>query len=70
MKKIQPLLLHRLIRFGGGLAFILTATQFEGAWPLYIFGGIMLVTGFIRPRRCYGECELPAAANDAGESKR
>jgi hypothetical protein len=57
MKNINPIWLHRFIRIVGGSGYIITATQFEGSWPLYIFGGIMLITAFIKPKRCYGSCE-------------
>ncbi|ULQ50610.1 hypothetical protein [Flavihumibacter fluvii] len=70
MKKIDPIWLHRIIRISGGLGFIAIATQFEGSWPLYIFGGIMLVTAFIRPKRCYGECEINTTISYADENKK
>lgn len=59
LEKIDPVWLHRIIRFGLGGAFIAVATQFEDTWPLYIFGGVMVITGFIRPRRCIDDkCDL------------
>jgi hypothetical protein len=70
MKKIDPVWLHRIIRFTGGLGFIILATQFDGSWPLYGFGGIMLATAFIRPRRCYGTCETGVPPTYADGNKK
>ncbi|MBC6490242.1 hypothetical protein ACFSQD_07965 [Flavihumibacter stibioxidans] len=59
LEKIDPVWLHRIIRFGLGSVFIGVATQFDDAWPLYIFGGVMFISGFIRPRRCIDDkCDL------------
>ena len=70
MKKIDPIWLHRIIRIAGGIGFISMATQFEGSWPLYGFGGIMLITAFIKPRRCYGTCETNAGTTYADGNKK
>ena len=33
----------------------------EGGWPAILFGAVMIITGFFRPRRCLdnedGECD-------------
>jgi nicotinamide riboside transporter PnuC len=59
INKIDPVWFSRIIRFGLGIAFIAIARQYEDAWPLYLFGGIFIVTGFLRPRRCIDDkCEL------------
>jgi hypothetical protein len=26
----------------------------EGGWPAILFGAVMIITGFFRPRRCLG----------------
>ncbi len=59
LNRINPIWLHRFLRFGLGAAFLTIATQYEDAWPLYIFGGILFITGFLRPRRCIDDqCDL------------
>ena len=70
MKKINPVWLHRIIRVSGGLAFIIIATQYEDSWPLYGFGGLLLITAFIKPRRCYGSCETGTATTCADGNKK
>jgi hypothetical protein len=70
MKKIDPVWLHRIIRFGGGIALIVVATQFKDAWALYGFGAIMIITGFVRPKRCLGECSTGQDSIYAGENKK
>lgn len=71
MRKLSPLLLYRLLRFGGGLALVAVATQYKDAWALYGFGGIMFLTGFIRPKRCIDGCEFDPQANTyADENKK
>ncbi|ULQ58223.1 hypothetical protein KJS94_08440 [Flavihumibacter rivuli] len=63
--KIPPIWIHRIIRFSLGALFIGIATQFEDAFPLYIFGGIMFITGFFYPRRCLDDqCELGQQPKD------
>ncbi len=59
LNKIDPIWLHRIIRFGLGITFIVIAFQYEDAWPLYVFGGLLFITGFLRPRRCIDDkCDL------------
>ncbi len=59
LEKINPVWFHRILRFGLGALFIGIAFFYKDAWPLYIFGGIIFITGFIRPRRCIDDqCDL------------
>lgn len=31
-------------------------------WPAILFGAVMIITGFLRPKRCLNEsCELPSS---------
>lgn len=51
------ILLHRLLRWGFGVLFTTIGIVYynEGAWAAILFGGIFLVTGFFRPKRCLQE---------------
>lgn len=53
-------LFSRILRWGLGLLFVWAGWHFEGAWPAYIFGGVLIATGFFRPKRCLDEngCEI------------
>jgi len=48
-------LFSRLLRWSLGGLFIWAGHHFGGAWPAYIFGGILVATGFFRPKRCLDE---------------
>ncbi|MCC6287930.1 MAG: hypothetical protein IT249_08595 [Chitinophagaceae bacterium] len=53
----------RLIRWGlGGLCIAIGILYFnQDGWPAIIFGAIMMITGFFRPKRCIDDsCNLPA----------
>jgi hypothetical protein len=53
---------HRLLRWGLGVLFIGVGVIYwkEDAWPAILFGSVMLVTGFFRPKRCLddGTCRV------------
>lgn len=53
----------RILRWSLGLLFIGAGIYYfkDGAWPALLVGGVLLVTGFLRPRRCLDEngCEIP-----------
>jgi hypothetical protein len=52
--------LSRSLRWGIGTIFIVTGLVYfkEGGWPALLFGGLMFITGFFRPRRCMDDqCE-------------
>jgi hypothetical protein len=52
--------LSRSLRWGIGTIFIATGLVYfkEGGWPALLFGGLMFITGFFRPRRCMDDqCE-------------
>ncbi|HRO47877.1 YgaP-like transmembrane domain [Agriterribacter sp.] len=54
----------RLLRWGLGIAFMVTGFLYykEGGWPALLFGVLLFVTGFLRPKRCIAEsCDLPSA---------
>ena len=59
-------LFSRVLRWSLGALFIWVGWHFEGAWPAYIFGGILFVTGFFRPKRCLDEngCEIDPGLGD------
>lgn len=48
----------RLLRWSLGIFFIATGILYadEGGWPAILFGTLMLITGFFKPKRCMGEC--------------
>ena len=46
--------LSRIIRWGLGIYFIIWAYQHEDAKILYVVGGILFITGFLKPQRCIG----------------
>ncbi len=52
----------RIIRWGLGALFIGGGVYYfdQGGWPAIIFGAVLFVTGFFRPRRCLeeGSCEI------------
>ena len=53
----------RIMRWSLGLLFIGAGIYFykDGAWPAILFGSVLFVTGFFRPKRCLDEdgCEIP-----------
>lgn len=48
------ILFNRLLRWGLGSLFIGAGVYYwaDGAWPALVFGTLMVITGFFRPRRC------------------
>lgn len=54
--------LSRSLRWGIGAIFVTVGILYfkEGGWPALLFGGVMIITGFFRPRRCIGDenCEI------------
>jgi len=46
------LLFSRYLRWGLGILFIILGLYHEIDWPVAIFGVILFITGFFRPRRC------------------
>jgi hypothetical protein len=52
---------NRLLRWSLGATFITVGILYAkaGGWPAILFGALIFITGFFRPRRCIGnECEL------------
>jgi hypothetical protein len=47
----------RILRWTLGVLFTGAGVFFfrQGGWPLLLFGGVFIVTGFLRPRRCLEE---------------
>jgi|GEM_PF-802227 uncharacterized membrane protein len=38
----------------------------QGAWPAILFGALIFVTAFFRPKRCLEEgCEIPSPKQDS-----
>lgn len=55
----------RVFRWLLGALFITAGIIYfnEGGWPAILFGTLILVTGFFRPRRCLDDgagCSLPS----------
>lgn len=50
-------LFSRALRWLLGSVFIAVGVMYfrEGGWPAILFGGVLFITGFFRPRRCLGE---------------
>jgi hypothetical protein len=51
----------RTLRWSLGAVFISTGIIYykEGAWPAILFGAVLVVTGFFRPRRCIDDnCQV------------
>lgn len=52
----------RIFRWMIGSAFIIAGLLYwnKGGWPAMIFGVVIFVTGFFRPKRCLeeGQCEI------------
>jgi hypothetical protein len=42
----------RLLRWGLGAGCICLGIYFGTDWPVIIFGSVLFLTGFLRPRRC------------------
>ena len=51
------ILFSALIRWGLGLLFVSLGwvSYKDGAWPVIVFGIIIFVTGFFKPKRCLKE---------------
>jgi hypothetical protein len=50
-----------LLCWGMGILFIAAGIKYieNGGWPAILFGLLIFVTGFFRPRRCVDErCEM------------
>ncbi|MBO9205256.1 MULTISPECIES: hypothetical protein [Niastella] len=49
----------RLLRWLLGILFISTGFTYvkEGGWPAILFGTLILITGFFKPKRCIGDCK-------------
>lgn len=56
--------MYRLVRWPFAAFFIDIGFLYEDAWAAFVFGGILLVTGFFKPYRCLG------AGCDVSPSKR
>lgn len=51
----------RLLRWAFGILFISLGLVYyeEGTWPAILFGTVVFITGFFRPKRCLEEgCEI------------
>lgn len=53
-----------LLRFALGTVFISIGMWYwkAGGWPAVIFGTVLFITGFFRPKRCLKEgCNYPSS---------
>jgi hypothetical protein len=51
----------RILRWTLGILFIGEGIKYfaDGAWPAIFFGSVLVVTGFLKPRRCIQDgCEI------------
>jgi len=50
----------RLLRWGVGAFFILSGILYpdKGTWPVILFGTLILITGFFKPKRCISDCPI------------
>ncbi len=50
----------RILRWvlGGGFIAVAIIYWKEGGWPALLFGLLIFITGFFRPRRCVDECNI------------
>jgi len=50
-------LFSRALRWLLGSVFIAVGVMYfrEGGWPAIVFGAVMIITGFLRPKRCLGQ---------------
>jgi hypothetical protein len=50
----------RLLRWGLGGLFIITGIMYNksGNWPAILFGALIFITGFFKPKRCVDNCTL------------
>jgi hypothetical protein len=58
---MSAVLFSRLLRWTLGAIFIGTGVYYfkDGAWPAIVFGAVMFITGFFKPRRCIEDnCEV------------
>src|SRR5688500_16692387 len=48
------ILFNALLRWAFGIVFISLGVVYyeDGAWPVILFGTILFITGFFRPKRC------------------
>jgi len=56
---IKPIWVYRFVRWSFGLFFIGIGLLYADAWAAYIFGGIFLITSFLKPTCCVGaDCSI------------
>jgi|GEM_PF-2208661 len=56
-------LLSRVVRWSFGILIIWLGFRNDYDWAVIIFGALMFITGFFRPRRCVGEiCNMQNAS--------
>jgi hypothetical protein len=50
----------RLLRWSLGAFFILLGIIYfdKGTWPAILFGALILITGFFKPKRCISDCTI------------
>ena len=48
----------RVLRWILGCSFIVTGILYDDQmnWPAILFGTLIVVTGFFKPKRCIGDC--------------
>lgn len=50
----------KILRWSLGIVFIATGILYagEGGWPAILFGTLILITGFFKPKRCISDCRF------------
>lgn len=50
----------RLLRWGLGMLFIIMGIVYfnKGGWPAILFGILIFITGFFKPKRCLDNCTI------------
>jgi hypothetical protein len=58
--------LSRYLRWGLGIGFFIFGikTFSEGGWAALLIGTVLIVTGFLRPKRCLNENVLHTPSQD------
>jgi hypothetical protein len=50
----------RGLRWSLGIGALFIAWHYEDAQMMYVVGALLIVTGFLKPKRCVdGQCEVP-----------
>jgi hypothetical protein len=53
-KTLSSVWMYRLVRWAFGVFFIIIGILYNDAWAAYIFGGLFIITSFLKPVGCVG----------------